>query len=175
MDKLILDDGRVALVSFVGAKDDTREYLRFINRLIEEKANIVYERKFTLKEEEQWKKKQIESQRKKTGYTMVARISGKIAGTSGANRGNFKERENISLGIAIAKEFRGIGLGEALLRLNIRKAKEVFRPKNIFLTVFSTNKIAQSLYSKVGFREVARFPKWIKHRRKYCDSIYLKL
>jgi len=175
MDKLILDDGRVALVSLVKKTDSTKEYLKFINMLIEEKANILYEKKFSLKEEEQWKKLQIENQKKKSGYTLVARISGKIAGTSGATLGNFKERGNASLGIAIAKEFRGIGLGEALLRLNIRKAWEMFKPKNMVLTVFSTNKIARNLYSKVGFREFARFPKWIKHKGKYCDMIYMKL
>ncbi|MFH1685413.1 MAG: GNAT family protein [Candidatus Micrarchaeota archaeon] len=175
MDKLILDDGRVALISFVKKDDSTAEYLRFINRLIDEKTNILADKKFNLKQEEEWKKMQIENQKKRIGYTLVARISGKIAGTSGANLGKFKEKGNASLGIAIAKEFRGIGLGEALLRLNIRKARKIYNPKNIVLTVFSTNKIAHNLYSKVGFREFARFPKWIKHRGKYCDMIYMKL
>ena len=76
--------------------------------------------------------------------------------------------------IAIAKEFRGIGLGEALLSENIRLAKKM-RPKTLYLTVMAPNKRARALYRKLGFREFAIFPKWAKYGNRYVDKIFMKL
>jgi ribosomal protein S18 acetylase RimI-like enzyme len=173
--KIKLKDGRIAEVSFLSEKDDTRELLDFINALIEEKVHLLYERRFTLKQEEEWKKNELEKFRRKKGYTLVSQVDGKIAGNSGCTMGAYKEKRNALLGIAVAKEFRRLGLGEELLRLNIQTAKRLFRPRNIFLTVFSTNKAAYPLYEKLGFTEFAVFPKWLLHKGKYIDLIYMKL
>ncbi|MBU0532587.1 GNAT family N-acetyltransferase [Candidatus Micrarchaeota archaeon] len=174
--ELKLKDGRLARVSFINKKDDTRGFLIFINKLIGERSCIIYDKKFTLKQEEGWKKTQLEALKKRDGYTLVAKIDGKIAGTSGAKKGAYKERGNVCLGIAIAKEFRGLGLGEALLKLNMRTAKRFFkpRPRNIYLSVFETNKPAYALYKKLGFKEFARLPKWLLHRGEYRDHIFMK-
>ena len=117
---------------------------------------------------------QLEARKKKDGYLLVARVDGKIAGTSHAKRERGKERNNISLGIALAKRYRGIGLGEALLAMNIAIARKM-KPKNIFLSTFAANARAVGLYKKLGFRKFAVFPKWILHNGKYIDSVLMKL
>ena len=175
MDKIRLKDGRIATVEFLKKDADPKEYLRFINKLIEERSYILMDKKATLKEEKEWVKRNAEALKKKTGYTLSARVDGKLAGNSDATKGKYKEKDNVSLGIALAKEYRGLGLGERLLKLNIKYAKKMFRPRNIYLTVFSTNKRAHAVYKKVGFREIARLPKWINHYGKYVDLLIMKL
>jgi ribosomal protein S18 acetylase RimI-like enzyme len=175
MDSIRLKDGRIAKVSFLGAKDSPRELNRFINSIIDENAFIMMDRRVPLKEEEAWKKAELEKFRKKQGHLLIARVEGRIAGTSGAGRERGRGSENIMLGIAVAKEFRGIGLGEGLLRENIQRAKKRYAPRNIYLSVFSPNKAANNLYRKLGFKRFAVFPKWIRYDGKYIDHIFLKL
>jgi RimJ/RimL family protein N-acetyltransferase len=175
MDRLELKDGTVAEVSFMSSRDSTAELNRFINRLIEEKTFIMRDKRVSMKEEESWKKAALRKFRKKQGYVLVARVKGRIAGTSDAHKEVGKGSGNIFLGIVIAKEFRGIGLGEMLLRHNISLARKRLDARNVYLDVFGPNKIARSLYSKLGFKEFARYPKWLRHDGKYVDKIVMKL
>ncbi len=175
MDRLKLKDGSVAEVSFLSEKDSTRELNTFINKLIDEKTFIMMDKRASMKEEAEWKKGELSKFRKKQGYILVARIGGKIVGTCGGHKEFGKGSGNVVLGIAIAKESRGIGLGEKFLRLNIAVARKRLRPRNIYLDVFGPNKIARGLYEKLGFREFARYPKWLKHKGKYVDKIVMRL
>lgn len=170
-----LENGKIAKISFLSRKDKVTELQSFINKLITEKTYILMDKKTTIKEEKKWKKEQLEAFKKKQGYLLVARVDGKIAGTSGAMRGRFKERDNVCLGIGLAKEYRRIGLGKALLGLNITLAKKRLKPKNIYLNVLAPNKPAQGLYKKLGFKQIAVFPKWIKHKGEYVDYLFMRL
>ncbi len=175
MDEMKLKDGNIAEVNFLNENDTVAELNRFINKLIDENGYLLMERRITRKEEEEWKKSELEAQRKKQGYVLVARIDGKIAATSGAKRERGKGSDNILLGIAVAKEFRGIHLGEKLLRHNIKLARKKLKARNIYLSVFAPNQIAKNLYEKIGFKEMARFPKWLKQNGKYVDHIFMRL
>jgi RimJ/RimL family protein N-acetyltransferase len=173
--KVKLKDGRIATISFLSEKDSVRELQHFINGLIIENTYLLYDRKVTLKEEEEWKTDHISAFRKRNAYLVVARIDGKIAGTTGAGKKRDKGRGNVWLGIALAKGYRGIGLGETMLRMNVSIAKRFLKPRNIFLSVLAPNKPARSLYRKLGFREFAVFPKWILHNGRYVDHVFMKL
>ena len=170
-----LKDGRIAIISFISEKDPVRELNGFINSLVREGAKIIYDRKVTMEEEREWKKAKLAELRKGESFLLVARVDGKLAGTSEARRGRFKEKDNVSLGLAIAGPYRGIGLGEALLRANIGLAKRMMRPRNIFLSVLASNKPAKSLYRKLGFRKFASFPGWVRHGGEYVDHEFLIL
>ena len=172
--KVKLKNGQTATISFLSRKDDAKEFLRFINGLIKEGAYITWGKKFTLKQENEWIKAEVKNRSNGRGHLLVARINGKLAGNSGAGRDLGREKDSVQLGIAIAKEFRGIGLGEALLSENIRLAKKM-RPKTLYLTVMAPNKRARALYRKLGFREFAIFPKWAKYGNRYVDKIFMKL
>ena len=175
MDKLTLKDGSFAEISFLSQKDSVLELNRFINKIIDENGYLMMEQRTSMKEEKEWKKSELLAQKKKRGYLLVARIGGKIAATSTARRERGKGSDNVLLGIAVAKEFRGIHLGEKLLRLNIRLAKEKLKARNIYLSVFGPNRVAKNLYEKIGFKEFARFPKWLRQNGKYVDHIFMKL
>jgi len=170
-----LKDGKEASISFLSKKDSTAELLKFINRIIAEKAYLFQNKKFTLVQEEEWKAAELEKYRRGEGFQLIARVDGKIAGSSGAGREMWKGSGNILIGIAIAKPFRRLGLGELLISINIKTAKKLFRPKNIYLSVLRANKPAHSLYKKLGFKEFAVFPKWMNHYGKYIDQIFMKI
>ncbi len=170
-----LKDGRIAAIGFLSARDSARELQSFINAFVREGSFLLYDRKTSLKDEMKWKKAKLADYRKGNGQVLVARVDGKIAGTSDARREPFKGRENVCLGIAIGSGYRGIGLGETLLRLNIETVRKRQKPKNIYLSVQSPNLPARALYRKLGFREFAVFPKWLKQDGKYVDHIFMKL
>lgn len=175
LERMAMKDGRIAEVSFLCENDGARELQRHINSFVEEGAMLIHDRKVTLKEEAAWKKRELEKFRKREGYQLVARVGGKMAATSGGNRHAGRERNNVVIGIAVARPYRGLGIGEALLRLNIKVAKRMLKPKNIYLSVFAGNKAARALYTKVGFRKFAVYPKWMLYKGKYMDDILMKL
>jgi len=170
-----LGNGTKAAIAFLSAKDSVRELQRYINAFVDEKAYILADRKFTIRQEAEWKRNILRSQRKRQEYILVARVGGKIAGTTGGRREPFKGRNNVVLGISVAKPYRRLGLGEALLRLNIETAKKLMKPRTIYLSVFAPNKPARALYRKVGFKKFAVFPKWLLHGGKYLDHVFMKL
>jgi len=173
--KIKLKDGRTASIGFLSEKDGVRELQAFINAFVREGSFLLYDRKTSLADEMKWKKAKLADYRKGNGQVLVARIGGKIAGTSDARREPFKGRDNVCLGIAIASDYRGLGLGEALLRLNIETVRRRQMPRNIYLSVQSPNRPARALYRKLGFREFAVFPKWLKQDGKYVDHIFMRL
>jgi len=175
--KMELRDGRMAEISFLAKTDSVREFMGYINALVEEDAKIHFDRKVSLKEEKKWKADSLASMKKNEGYVLVARVGGRIAGVSNAHRERLRTRGNVFLGLSVAKPFRRIGLGETLMRANIAAAKKFFKPKSdiIYLSVFGNNKPAISLYQKLGFRMFAAFPDWIPYKKKRVDVIFMKL
>ncbi len=155
--------------------DSPAAYRDFICGLIDEDVFIVVDRKPTMKEERAWLSAKLKGIRRGDQLFLTAWDGRMHAGNCEARRDLWKERGNVSIGLSIRKEYRGIGLGEKLLRETIMLAKKRFRPKNIYLRVFSDNKIAKRLYRKVGFRRIARFPGWTLHKGRYVGHDYMLL
>lgn len=82
----------------------------------------------------------------------VARIEGKLVGTLTVGRyGNLEKTQHVrELGMGVAKEFRGTGVGTALMDNALKWAKKKGIEK-VGLAVFSTNKRAIRLYERFGF------------------------
>jgi ribosomal protein S18 acetylase RimI-like enzyme len=72
------------------------------------------------------------------------------------------------LGIAIRKEYRGRGIGTALLERTIQECKGRFEA--IELMVFSNNDKAKRLYEKFGFKPIGVRPRAIKRGEGYLDE-----
>lgn len=155
--------------------DPVKAFHDFICELIDEGTFLILTKKPTMKEEKKWLHDRLEGKAKGNDIYLAAWDGKKLAGSCSAQKGRGREEDNTMLGIAILKKYRSKGLGEKLLRQTIRIAKKKFKPKNIWLSVFASNRIAQNLYKKIGFRPIARFPKWIKYKGKYIDCIYLLL
>lgn len=155
--------------------DSPKLYLDFINSLIDEDLFLLIDEKPTLIQERDWLKTRLKNISNGTELCLSVFDGKKLVANAQAIRDKWKEKNNVALGLAISKSHRGLGLGEYLLRSIISLALKKFKPKNIYLRVFSDNKIAKSLYKKVGFRKIAHFPSWTLHKGKYVGHDYMLL
>lgn len=80
------------------------------------------------------------------------------------------------LGITVAKDLRGEGIGEQLTKTTIEEAKQHLEGlRTIILECFATNSVALNLYRKLGFVEVGRIPGYLKHGNEYVDEVQMVL
>jgi len=152
-----------------------KEFLDFINSLVEEDAQITVNKKSNLKEEIKWLKQNLEGVRKKKKVFCIAKDKKKIVGIANIEMMGLRESHVGILGISVRKEYRGKGLGKYLMKevLNLAKRKLKPKPKIIRLSVFSTNQIAQNLYRKLGFKAVAKIPKQIQYKGKLIAEVIM--
>jgi putative acetyltransferase len=83
-------------------------------------------------------------------------------------------RHVASLGMAVAPEWRGRGVGSALMNEVIRWAKEMGVEK-LALSVYPHNEAALALYRKFGFKEEGRLTGQSKKSIGYLDEIVMGL
>ncbi|OYT41460.1 MAG: hypothetical protein B6U78_02950 [Candidatus Aenigmarchaeota archaeon ex4484_224] len=171
IEKFIAKDGREYTFRYV-SKKDAKKLLSFINSLVEEKALILKDRNATLKDEREWVKDLVNGMKKKKAVGIVIEFRNKIVGHGTIKRKSFSRSHIGELGIAILKEFRGIGLGRELMKLLIENAKKI-GCEMIILTVFHSNKIAKILYKKFGFKKFGILKKGLKKYGKYYDEIFM--
>ena len=153
---MILKDGTTMHIEPLNDKEDVRELQRFINTLTKEGLYLLVDKPVTLKEEKQWLHTQIQAQRKKEQIYLKALVNGHLIADCFAKPGFGRNRGNINLGIAIAKNWRGKGIGHILLEELIRRSEQTWQPKNIYLHVVASNKKARHLYESLGFHIIVR-------------------
>lgn len=173
--KTNLKDGRAVEIVPFNSKMPASAFLKFINEIIEEDVYIQHDRQFNLAAEEMWKKRQLSALRTKNLVGLVALHGKRVVANLEARRPmQGKLYDNVEFGVAVSKDFRGVGLGEIMLRKIIKMAKKELKPKNMVIGVVANNKPALNLYKKVGFTKlIARHPKWFKHRGRYLDHLTL--
>ncbi len=65
----------------------------------------------------------------------------------------------VTIGLALMKRARGLGLGRLMMELLERDALALGR-RRLFLTVYRANTVAYELYKKLGYREVGSREEW---------------
>jgi len=103
----------------------------------------------------------------------VAEIDGRIVGQIDAHISTYPKAAHVaSLGIAIVKGYRDVGIGRALLDriLAWMKGRGV---EKATLEVFSTNERAIALYQKMGFAVEGARRRQFKIRGQYVDDVYM--
>ncbi len=93
------------------------------------------------------------------GVLLVVETHGRIVGegTLIASGGD----GSITLGLLILKQFRDMGLGRRLMVALGEEARRLGKGR-IDLTVWSANGRGYHLYTSMGYREMGRFPDWIR-------------
>lgn len=150
-----------------------REFANYINELIEEDAKILLKNRKSFKDEKEWLEDQLKKTKKRKGVMLLAFDEDKIVGISEANLEKERSDHVASFGISVRKEYRGIGLGEFLMREVLDLAKEKLKPKLFRLSVFANNEVAQNLYQKLGFVKVATIPKQLQYKGKLVDEVIM--
>lgn len=78
------------------------------------------------------------------------------------------------LGLTVAKDFRGEGLGEKMMRQTIELIPEYLPDiKLLKLGVFAQNTVAIALYTKLGFKQYGMLPGGVLYRDQYIDHILM--
>ncbi|MEI3597869.1 MULTISPECIES: GNAT family N-acetyltransferase [unclassified Oceanobacillus] len=126
----------------------------------------------TLKDQIQWMKRILENERE---TILVAEIEGKIIGWLVIQSPKRKRLLHTgSFGMMIQKDYRGLGIGKALINELLRWAERNPLIEKVSLGVFSTNIRAISLYKSMGFVEEGRKIKEIKlNETEYVDDILM--
>ena len=170
--KVVLEYGRKAVLR-APEWHDLDDFLALINELVDERADILRSTHSTRDEEAEWLADRLSAIEKNNLIALVAEINGRVVANSDVARRTPENPQHNHvgvLGIAILKTARGIGLGKVLMDSILQLSKQAGL-KIIILDMFATNKVARSLYEKVGFVEVGKIPKAINQHGNYIDLV----
>jgi len=174
-DEFKINDGRKVILR--PAKwEDLDDFLEFINALVEEGAYIGKNRKVTREEEIDWLAHHLANVEKGRAISVVADVDGKAIGNSEVGKGMEGNNHVGFLGIAISRDYRGLGIDLRMMETLIRESKDAGL-KLLVLDVAARNDRANHLYRKVGFRDAGTIPKMMLIRDEYLDvtKMYLEL
>lgn len=132
------------------------------------------ENSFDPEQEGRFLKEKEESERE---AELVAVVGDTVAGTAGieAVGAKYKVRHRAELGISVAEEYWGLGIGTALLQACIQCAKTAGYTQ-LELNAVAENQRAISLYQKAGFVEYGRNPKGFCSRLSgYQEVVFMRL
>jgi L-phenylalanine/L-methionine N-acetyltransferase len=107
--------------------------------------------------------------------SLVAVSGGRVVGhLTAAREEGMATRHVATLGMAVASDWRGRGVGSALMAEAIRWGRAVGVEK-LALSVYPGNEAALALYRKYGFREEGRLTGHSKKAVGYLDEIVMGL
>jgi len=154
----------------LGPKDlkFAKDYQDFINSLIVEDAKILMNVKQTLKQELDFVKDAVKKTKDKNKIYLIAKDGKKIVCNTSFELQKYKKNHIARFGIAVIKDYRGIGLGKYMMAEVMKLAKKRLKPtpKFLELEVLVNNKPAIALYKKMGFKIVAKVPNSIQQGGK---------
>ncbi len=153
------------------------QFRDFINSLITEDAMIATTDKKSTAQEKQWLLDNLKRIRDYKSVMIVAEHENAIVGSGEINLESGRGGHVGTLHISVRKNYRGKGLGGYIMKklLSLSQKKLGPSPKIIKLSVFSSNKQAQNLYKKFGFRKVAEIPKQIQYKGKFINEVVMIL
>lgn len=155
-------------------ENDAEQIIQHTKKVLEENpdvmGNTLEEFNITIEEEKDW----ILSHNKH-GLLLVAEVNGMIIGLLNFQLSPRKRFSHQGIfGMSIQEEFTNRGIGRALIKNLFAWAKKDSRVEKISLEVFSNNKRAIHLYTKMGFTEEGRRKKQIKlGPNDYVDDILM--
>ncbi len=153
--------------------DDLNDMLRHINALVDEGAPVLDDKRRTRKEEAELLGKALVDLENGKRIALVAEVGGRVVGVCQVYRYIGKESHVGELEISLLKEYRGLGLGEVLMRRAMRLSKDLGLRLIVLHDIFADNYVAMRLYKKLGFRKVGFVPGLIRARDHYTGSVIM--
>lgn len=168
MNEYSTKDGRTVIIR-EATERDLQKIIDVWNRVAAEKIHLLTERVTDF--QRRWFQQTL---KERAGLWAVSEINEQIVGTCNLmSRGGgrvSKTRHVVELGMAILSEFRGIGIGNAMMEYMVDWARKKGYEK-ISLSVFSSNKPAINLYKKFGFDIEGVKKKEFKVEGQYVDEV----
>lgn len=150
------------------------EALRYINKLSREDTFILYAGEEISRAEElkylEQAKQHLEG---KTGIKIGAFYNQQLVGTCDMVRYDRRKRHVGLVGLSIEKEFRGEGIGTALINFVLQLGKEYLGLRIATLGVFANNPRALNIYKKNGFTIYGTLPEGLSYRGSYLDHVLM--
>ncbi len=170
-------DGKKIIIRKLSGKDIkiVKKFQDFINSFIEEEAQLLWKKKFSLREEKVWLESQLKEVKNNKKVYLVAENNSIIVGSTEVGVGVGRNDHVGILHIAVKNGYRRFGLGTYLMKEIIKLAKKRLKVKIIKIPVFATNKPAIGLYKYFRFKRVARVPKQLQYKGKLVDEIIMLL
>ena len=154
---------------------DLEEMLAFINNLSDEKTFVRYQGEHeTVESEKKYLEGRLKAIKDKKAIHLLVFCKNKLIGASDIHMMDKTEKHIGVLGISIAKNFRGEGVGKILMNLVEEEAKKKLPDlKMITLGVYSPNTVARDMYKKIGFVEYGILPNGITRGGKFEDAVLM--
>lgn len=162
------------LIIRTAIESDAEQIIIHTKKVLEENPNVIgttlEEFDITIDEEKDW----IEFHNNQ-GLLLVAEVNKTIIGILSFRLSPRKRfRHQGMFGMSIQEQFTNKGIGRALIKKLLKWAKEDTRVEKISLEVFSNNKRAIHLYTKLGFTEEGRRKRQVKlGPNEYIDDILM--
>jgi L-phenylalanine/L-methionine N-acetyltransferase len=120
---------------------------------------------------EMWRKRLLESEEGKDGHLhLVAERDGQVVGSTGLHPAlQLRRRHCAMLGISVAAQAQGQGVGTALLQALCDYADNWAQLLRLELTVFSDNTRAIALYTRCGFEHEGTHRAYALRHGLYAD------
>ena len=164
MKQYLLKTGRKFTVREAN-EDDAEAIKNVVNSVASGKYYVVPERS-----REDWDEA-IREIKKRKGLIITAQVDERTIGMAHLVRGKFEKNKHVGfLGISIVNEFRGMGIGTAMMNYIIEWARRQKKLEKISLTVFSTNEAAINLYCTFGSQIEGVSKRQYRIEGKYIDE-----
>jgi len=153
---------------------DTEQALKYINTLIKERVNILWQKPFTMKQEKEWVKGELKKNKEGNSINVVVEINRRMVGVGHVSRKLGHARQHVcEVGLSLSKDIRGFGIGKELMNVLCKLGADVLECTIADLDVYDCNDVAKSLYKKLGFREYGRIPNGLNHYGHCCDHLFM--
>lgn len=143
---------------------DAPAAMEFVNSLVGEDVKVLHNKTNSLEEEERWLGEQLAAIAAGNEILYFAFAGEKLVGSAEIKRGRGKSAHVGTVGISVAKGWRGRGLGTELLEKILLAGRSELGLRIATLTVFANNLPAINLYRKAGFVEEGRLKGHIIHK-----------
>jgi len=169
--KLKLKDSRILTLDFL-EEEDLPEVVDALNSVIRERVYLGHDEEIVdMDLERKWYQDHM-----KSGMTyLVARVDGEVVGGASIEPRRGKFAHTAAYGIFIKDGFRNMGIGTKLTNALVEIARQ--RGFEILeLSVLGSNKRAQHVYKKCGFKYVGKIKRGVKMiNGTYTDNIIMTL
>ncbi len=172
--KFSAKDGRQVILRTL-RWEDLDDCIDMINSLVTEGANIVKNEKVSREEEIDWLARALSQMERDEIVYIIAEVDGHAVGNSEIRRklGGYDKHVG-SIGIAIRKGFRDIGVGTEMMKALINQGRKMGL-KVLTLSAFANNEHAIHVYEKMGFEKTGQIPQKFFKQGKYIDEVIMTL
>jgi RimJ/RimL family protein N-acetyltransferase len=155
--------------------EDAQLMTEYINSLSYEKTYVSLQgEEITLEEETKSLQEILQNIKEEKAVFLLAFIDSKLVGMTDINMMKRVFNHTGAMGISIAKDYRGGGIGNIFLEVLLNETKvKLPKIKLIALEVFSNNIPAINMYKKYGFIEYGTLPRGVQYNNGLVDLIYM--